>query len=70
MIQLDENHWVQDAKEVRAIRPMFIPSPDPYDKPNRRESIYDPERCVVLIGDSWINIERGAAAIAQLLTSD
>jgi hypothetical protein len=69
MIQLDENHWVQTPKDVQAIRPMFIPSPDALDQPNRRGSIIDPERCIVLIGGDWVQIERGAQAIARLLDS-
>ena len=70
MIQLDENHWVLTADEVKAIRPMFIPCPKPITDPERRAPIIDPERCMVLIGGDWIRIERGAQAIARTLSKE
>lgn len=69
MIQLDEHHWIKDADEVKAIRPKFISPPDSPSDPNRRQSIIDPEKCMVLIGDNWHDIDRGTEAIARLINS-
>ena len=67
MIQLDEHHWIKDADEVKAIRPVLIYPPESPIDPNRREPIVDPDRCLVLIGDDWITIERGGSCIANFV---
>ena len=68
MIDLDENHSVASADEVRAIRPMFIPAPVPAGEiVSGKPSLIDPERCMVLIGGGWVQIERGVDAVRRAL---
>ncbi len=55
MIKLDENHYVQTAEEVRAIRPMYC------------NGVADPWRCMALIGGDWLVIGLGAKHLAHFL---
>ena len=67
MIQLDEHHWVKDADEVRAIQPVFISKPYSPDDPGRWNKILDPDKCMILIDDKWLIINRSTDHVAKCL---
>lgn len=63
MIKLNDNIYVQEPKDVRAIRPLYMPDPQ-----DTNAYIPNPNKCMVLIGDGWIEIrDKGAAEIANIL---